>query len=174
MSNTDVVLPAIESASTATLWGEVAAILSGLIAGGRYGLKIRIPHAFGKWSELRVIVWIVIVHESFVATILLIRPFSDDVSVWKSPIFCEEIEGRRETCSRTRVQFSCICLCVQGGWHLRCLLFHSTSSDCPRTVTFIVNPFVSFRKAHAGITQSVEPKNKTKLWHSSWNTSTIK
>ena len=29
-----------------TAWDEVAAIISGLIGGGRYGLKIRIPHAF--------------------------------------------------------------------------------------------------------------------------------
>eukprot|EP00986_Skeletonema_menzelii_P012918 scaffold7298_cov150-Skeletonema_menzelii.AAC.18 len=29
-----------------TSWDEVAAIISGLIGGGRYGLKIRIPHAF--------------------------------------------------------------------------------------------------------------------------------
>lgn len=46
MSNADDILPTIDSANTGTLWDEVAAILSGLIAGGRYGLKIRIPHAF--------------------------------------------------------------------------------------------------------------------------------
>ncbi len=34
------------STSTTPAWDEVAAILSGLIGGGRYGLKIRIPHAF--------------------------------------------------------------------------------------------------------------------------------
>jgi len=33
------------SSSSSLLWDEVAAILSGLIGGGRYGLKIRIPHA---------------------------------------------------------------------------------------------------------------------------------
>lgn len=31
--------------TTTLLWDEVAAIISGLIGGGRYGLKIRIPHA---------------------------------------------------------------------------------------------------------------------------------
>jgi hypothetical protein len=31
-------------------WDEAAAILSGLIGGGRYGLKIRVPHAVGKQS----------------------------------------------------------------------------------------------------------------------------
>ncbi len=34
------------NSSTTSAWDEVAAILSGLIGGGRYGLKIRIPHAF--------------------------------------------------------------------------------------------------------------------------------
>jgi hypothetical protein len=29
-------------------WDEAAAILSGLIGGGRYGLKIRVPHAVGE------------------------------------------------------------------------------------------------------------------------------
>ncbi|KAL7456779.1 hypothetical protein ACHAWC_008248 [Mediolabrus comicus] len=33
------------SSSSSLLWDEVAAILSGLIGGGKYGLKIRIPHA---------------------------------------------------------------------------------------------------------------------------------
>ena len=32
--------------STTAAWDEVASILSGLIGGGKYGLKIRIPHAF--------------------------------------------------------------------------------------------------------------------------------
>ncbi len=32
--------------TAALLWDEVASIISGLIGGGRYGLKIRIPHAF--------------------------------------------------------------------------------------------------------------------------------
>mmetsp|Transcript_29101 Transcript_29101/g.59775 ORF Transcript_29101/g.59775 Transcript_29101/m.59775 type:complete len:118 (-) Transcript_29101:662-1015(-) len=32
--------------SATLLWEEVAAIISGLIGGGRYGLKIRVPHAF--------------------------------------------------------------------------------------------------------------------------------
>ena len=32
--------------TTTSSWDEVAAIISGLIGGGRYGLKIRIPHAF--------------------------------------------------------------------------------------------------------------------------------
>lgn len=54
MSNADDILPTIDSANTGTLWDEVAAILSGLIAGGRYGLKIRIPHAFGE-QQIRVI-----------------------------------------------------------------------------------------------------------------------
>ena len=31
--------------SSSLLWDEVAAILSGLVGGGRYGLKIRVPHA---------------------------------------------------------------------------------------------------------------------------------
>lgn len=30
------------------LWDEAAAILSGLIGGCRYGLKIRVPHALGE------------------------------------------------------------------------------------------------------------------------------
>lgn len=34
------------TATTALLWDEVASIISGLIGGGKYGLKIRIPHAF--------------------------------------------------------------------------------------------------------------------------------
>lgn len=34
------------NSTTTSAWDEVAAILSGLIGGGRYGLKIRIPHAF--------------------------------------------------------------------------------------------------------------------------------
>ena len=33
------------SSSSSLLWDEVAAILSGLIGGGKYGLKIRVPHA---------------------------------------------------------------------------------------------------------------------------------
>lgn len=33
------------TSSSSLLWDEVAAILSGLIGGGKYGLKIRIPHA---------------------------------------------------------------------------------------------------------------------------------
>ncbi|KAL7528073.1 hypothetical protein ACHAXR_002252 [Thalassiosira sp. AJA248-18] len=45
MSNNGAI-PTNHSASTATLWDEVAAVLSGLIGGGRYGLKIRVPHAF--------------------------------------------------------------------------------------------------------------------------------
>lgn len=45
MSSYDNIQPAIDSVSAATLWDEVAAILSGLVAGGRYGLKIRTPHA---------------------------------------------------------------------------------------------------------------------------------
>lgn len=44
-SNTDS-LPIIPSTnSSITLWDEVAAILSALIGGGKYGLKIRVPHA---------------------------------------------------------------------------------------------------------------------------------
>lgn len=35
------------SSTNHTLWDEAAAILSGLIGGGRYGLKIRVPHALG-------------------------------------------------------------------------------------------------------------------------------
>lgn len=34
------------NSSTTSSWDEVAAIILGLIGGGRYGLKIRIPHAF--------------------------------------------------------------------------------------------------------------------------------
>jgi hypothetical protein len=30
---------------------EIAAILSGVIGGGRYGLKIRVPHALGELSS---------------------------------------------------------------------------------------------------------------------------
>lgn len=37
------------------LWDEAAAILSGLIGGGRYGLKIRVPHAVGKTIHLSII-----------------------------------------------------------------------------------------------------------------------
>ncbi|KAL3822618.1 hypothetical protein ACHAXA_006403 [Cyclostephanos tholiformis] len=33
------------TASIVELWDEIAAIFSGLIGGGRYGLKIRVPHA---------------------------------------------------------------------------------------------------------------------------------
>ena len=36
------------------LWDEAAAILSGLIGGGRYGLKIRVPHAVGKTIHLSI------------------------------------------------------------------------------------------------------------------------
>lgn len=42
----DAILPNNYSAGAATAWDEVAAVLSGLIGGGRYGLKIRTPHAF--------------------------------------------------------------------------------------------------------------------------------
>mmetsp|Transcript_25133 Transcript_25133/g.54187 ORF Transcript_25133/g.54187 Transcript_25133/m.54187 type:complete len:233 (+) Transcript_25133:112-810(+) len=38
-------IPPNNPVGAATLWDEVAAILSGLIGGGRYGLKIRVPHA---------------------------------------------------------------------------------------------------------------------------------
>ena len=37
------------AASRSALWDEAAAILSGLIGGGRYGLKIRVPHALGEF-----------------------------------------------------------------------------------------------------------------------------
>jgi hypothetical protein len=41
------------AASRSALWNEAAAILSGLIGGGRYGLKIRVPHALGEfWPSL--------------------------------------------------------------------------------------------------------------------------
>ncbi|KAL7547499.1 hypothetical protein ACHAWF_010790 [Thalassiosira exigua] len=33
------------SGNPATMWDEAAAVLSGLVGGGRYGLKIRVPHA---------------------------------------------------------------------------------------------------------------------------------
>jgi hypothetical protein len=38
------------SPGTHHFWDEAAAILSGLIGGGRYGLKIRVPHAVGEQS----------------------------------------------------------------------------------------------------------------------------
>mmetsp|Transcript_16324 Transcript_16324/g.35320 ORF Transcript_16324/g.35320 Transcript_16324/m.35320 type:complete len:263 (-) Transcript_16324:1119-1907(-) len=47
MSNSNDIVPNNHgSHPPSTLWDEVAAILSGLIGGGRYGLKIRVPHAF--------------------------------------------------------------------------------------------------------------------------------
>ena len=48
--------PTIEPANVATLRDELAAILSGLVAGGRYGLKIRTPHALGEQRNLRDII----------------------------------------------------------------------------------------------------------------------
>ena len=46
MDSNEDSLPIIPSTnSSITLWDEVAAILSALIGGGKYGLKIRVPHA---------------------------------------------------------------------------------------------------------------------------------
>lgn len=56
MDDRDALLPnhvAAGGDGTATLWGEAAAVLSGLIGGGRYGLKIRVPHAFGECARQR-------------------------------------------------------------------------------------------------------------------------
>jgi peroxisomal membrane protein 4 len=44
-SSTTTTTSSSSSSSSLLLWDEVAAILSGLIGGGKYGLKIRIPHA---------------------------------------------------------------------------------------------------------------------------------
>jgi hypothetical protein len=41
------------TASIVELWDEIAAIFSGLIGGGRYGLKIRVPHALGEFCFIR-------------------------------------------------------------------------------------------------------------------------
>lgn len=48
MNTSNSILSNISSSSHASLWDEVAAILSGLIGGGLYGLKIRIPHSVGE------------------------------------------------------------------------------------------------------------------------------
>ena len=48
MINSNNILSNISSGSHSSLWDEVAAIISGLIGGGLYGLKIRIPHSFGE------------------------------------------------------------------------------------------------------------------------------
>ena len=48
ISNEESILPTNNNTNTTssiTLWEEVAVILSALIGGGRYGLKIRLPHA---------------------------------------------------------------------------------------------------------------------------------
>ena len=51
ISDNDAILPQQHSdGSVVTVWDEVAAILSALIGGGRYGLKIRVPHAVGKFN----------------------------------------------------------------------------------------------------------------------------
>lgn len=49
MNNSYSILLNTSSYSHASLWEEAAAILSGLIGGGLYGLKIRIPHSFGEF-----------------------------------------------------------------------------------------------------------------------------
>lgn len=52
ISDNDAILPQQHhnsDGSVVTVWDEVAAILSALIGGGRYGLKIRVPHAVGKF-----------------------------------------------------------------------------------------------------------------------------
>ena len=61
ISDNDAILPQqhhnISDGSVVTVWDEVAAILSAFIGGGRYGLKIRVPHAIGKffYDLLRII-----------------------------------------------------------------------------------------------------------------------
>ena len=57
ISDNDAILPQQHhnsDGSVVTVWDEVAAILSALIGGGRYGLKIRVPHAVGKFLYLRM------------------------------------------------------------------------------------------------------------------------
>ena len=52
ISDNDAILPQQHhnsDGSVVTVWDEVADILSALIGGGRYGLKIRVPHAVGKF-----------------------------------------------------------------------------------------------------------------------------
>ena len=60
ISDNDAILPQQHhnsDGSVVTVWDEVAAILSALIGGGRYGLKIRVPHAVGKFLyDLRTFV----------------------------------------------------------------------------------------------------------------------
>ena len=80
MNNSNSILSNISSSSHASLWEEVAAILSGLIGGGLYGLKIRIPHSFG---ELCHILLAFILVKLF---ILIGLSHSNDVSIWESPV----------------------------------------------------------------------------------------
>ena len=89
--NNDSTLSNTSSFSHASLWEEAAAILSGLIGGGLYGLKIRIPHSFGKRVSYRCsdlvqyyLIGIVILNE------LVSMRFSDDISIWESSIFARE------------------------------------------------------------------------------------
>ena len=53
ITDNDAILPQqhhhISDGSVVTVWDEVATILSALVGGGRYGLKIRVPHAVGKF-----------------------------------------------------------------------------------------------------------------------------
>jgi hypothetical protein len=51
-NNNSILSNNISSSSHASVWEEVAAILSGLIGGGLYGLKIRIPHSFGELCQI--------------------------------------------------------------------------------------------------------------------------
>lgn len=65
------------AASRSALWNEAAAILSGLIGGGRYGLKIRVPHALGEF-------WPVFVRISRRSVVRLIHP--GDANIRKAHI----------------------------------------------------------------------------------------
>ena len=56
--------------STDTLRDELAAILSGLIGGGRYGLKIRVPHAFGMSPESQPCVRDFVIRTQLVSSVL--------------------------------------------------------------------------------------------------------
>eukprot|EP01082_Thalassiosira_pseudonana_P006640 g5996.t1 g5996 contig20:588825-589950(-) len=77
------------SSTNHTLWDEAAAILSGLIGGGRYGLKIRVPHAlvmtflFGSnmsfRKKLKVIAKLAAEHASNLAAFAFLYKASIDV-----------------------------------------------------------------------------------------------
>ena len=120
MINSNNILSNISSGSHSSLWDEVAAIISGLIGGGLYGLKIRIPHSFGERGcdddEASVIFSLNILIEILIDCIFssIIRCISDDISIWESSILTREIKGRCETCGRACIEFSGVRVFVQG------------------------------------------------------------